>query len=107
MVFDVQGALVRIQVKSAWLDQASVNYVIDNRRTRTNRRVMRRAPYQSKEFDFAIAYLPEKDICYVFPTEVFIGYGSEIHMVETDKRQRKPKSAAYRDAWELIHKWAV
>ena len=26
----------------------------------------------------------------------------EIHFVETDKRQRKPRSAKYRDAWELI-----
>lgn|GEM_PF-6078910 len=33
---------------------------------------------------------------------VFIGYGSEIHLVETDKRQRKPRSAKYREAWELI-----
>ncbi len=107
LVFDVQSKLVRIQVKSAWKDQSSGNYVIDNRRTKTNRRIMKRTPYQSKEFDFAIAYLPEKDISYVFPSEVFIGYGSEIHMVESDKRQRKPKSAAYRDAWELIRKWAV
>ena len=27
---------------------------------------------------------------------------SEIHFVETHKRQRKPRSAKYRDAWELI-----
>ncbi len=33
---------------------------------------------------------------------MFIGYGSEIHLVETEKRQRKPRSAEYRDAWELI-----
>jgi hypothetical protein len=33
---------------------------------------------------------------------VFISYGSEIHLVETEKRQRKPRSTVYRDAWELI-----
>jgi hypothetical protein len=38
----------------------------------------------------------------VFPVDVFISYGSEIHLVEADKRQRKPRSAEYRDAWELI-----
>ncbi|WP_029635437.1 MULTISPECIES: hypothetical protein [Nostocales] len=27
---------------------------------------------------------------------------SEIHLVETDKRQRKPRSAKYHDGWELI-----
>jgi hypothetical protein len=44
---------------------------------------------------------------YVFPVSVFIGYASEIHMVEADKRQRKPLSAEYRNAWELILQWAV
>ena len=39
---------------------------------------------------------------YVFPVDVFIGYGSEIHLVEAEKRQRKPRSAEYRDAWNLI-----
>jgi hypothetical protein len=28
-------------------------------------------------------------------------------MVEADKRQRKPKSANYRDAWNLILQWAA
>jgi hypothetical protein len=28
-------------------------------------------------------------------------------MVEADKRQRKPFSAKYRDAWELILQWAA
>lgn len=47
------------------------------------------------------------DLFYVFPVQVFIRYASEIHMVETDKRQRKPESAIYRDAWGLISQWAA
>ena len=43
----------------------------------------------------------------MFPIEVFISYASEIHLVEVDKRQRKPRSAAFRDAWELIQQWAA
>jgi len=39
--------------------------------------------------------------------EVFISYGSEIHLIETDKRQRKPRSAAYRDVWMLIEQRAA
>jgi hypothetical protein len=49
----------------------------------------------------------DQDLFYVFPIDVFIGYGSEIHIVEVDKRQRKPQSAQYRDAWELIEQWAA
>ena len=107
LIFDVDGALVRVQVKSAWLDAGSLNYVVDNRRTKTNRRNMIRKPYRSSDFDFALVYIAEKTLFYVFPVQVFIEYGSEVHLVEEEKRQRKPRSAEYRDAWNLILQWAT
>ena len=107
LVFDIDGTLVKVQVKCAWYDERRGNYVADNRRTKTNRRVMRRDVYQASDFDFALIYLPELDLFYVFPIEVFISYGSEIHFVEAVKRQRKPNSATFRDAWSLILQWAA
>jgi hypothetical protein len=107
LVFDVRGILVKVQVKCAWIDKKSGNYVVDVRRTKTNRRRMRRERYQDGDFDFAIAYLPEADVFYVLPLEAFARYGSVIHFVEHDKRQRKPSSAIFRDAWELIAQWAA
>ncbi|MBV9149238.1 MAG: endonuclease [Candidatus Eremiobacteraeota bacterium] len=102
LVFDVDGRFIKVQVKYGWLDAPSQNYVVDNRRTKTNRRQMVREVYRLSDFDFALVYLLEKNIFYVYPVNVFISFGSEIHMVETDKRQRRPRSAAYRDAWNLI-----
>lgn len=102
LAFDVQGTLIKIQVKNAWFDEPSGNYVVDNRRTKTNRRLMLRDVYNPSDFDFALVYIESLDLFYVFPVEVFISYGSEIHIVETDKRQRKPRSAKYRDAWKLM-----
>lgn len=102
IVFDVEGNLIKIQVKYAWFDQPSGNYVVDNRRTKTNRRLMVREAYKPADFHFALVYIENLDLFYVFPVDVFIGYGSEIHLVEAEKRQRKPRSARYRDAWELI-----
>jgi hypothetical protein len=107
LVFDVSGALTKVQIKSAWLDDACGKYVVDIRRTRTNRRLMVRQTYQPTDFEFALVYLDRLDLFYVFPVEVFLGYGSEIHMVEAEKRQRKPTSAEYRDAWHLILHWAA
>ena len=107
LVFDVAGALVKVQVKHAWFDEPSQNYVVDNRRTKTNRRTMIRDEYDPSDFDFALVYIPNHDVFFVFPVDVFISYGSEIHMVEADKRQRKPKSAEFRDAWQLILQWAA
>ena len=68
---------------------------------------MIRGAYSLEDFDFALVYIDLLDVFYVFPCEVFIGYGSEIHLVEADKRQRRPRSADYRDAWDLISQWAV
>ena len=107
LVFDICGELVKIQVKSAWWDEPSGNYVVDNRRTKTNRRLMIRAGYKQSDFEFALAYIEQLDLFYIFPVDVFIGYGSEIHLVESEKRQRKPRSANYRAAWELILQWVT
>ena len=107
MIFDVGGVLVKIQVKSAWFDEASCNYVADNRRTKTNRRTMVRQAYSAGDFDFALIYLAGINAFYIMPLDVFISFGSEIHFVEADKRQRKPRSSEYREAWELIVAWAT
>jgi PD-(D/E)XK nuclease superfamily protein len=106
LVFDVGGRFAKVQVKSAWFDTPSQNHVVDNRRTKTNRRQMIREEYKPSDFDFALVYLPEKSIFYVYPVGVFISFGSEIHMVEAERRQRRPRSSAYRDAWDLITAWA-
>jgi hypothetical protein len=107
LVYDVEGKLVKVQVKCAWFNESIQNYVVDNRRTKTNRRVMVRDRYTELDFDFALAYLVDLDLFYVFPVGVFISFGSEVHMVEADKRQRKPQSALYRNAWHLIPQWAL
>ena len=107
LALDVSGTLLRIQVKSAWFDEPSGNYVVDNRRTKTNRRVMLRDPYQLTDFDFALAYVENLDLFYIFPVEVFISYGSEIHLVEAEKRQRKPRSSEYRNAWNLLLEFSM
>ncbi len=102
LVLDIEGCFIKIQVKSAWFDEKRKNYVVDTRRTKTNRKVMKRDFYKNEDFDFAILYIQDLDVFYIMPVEVFISYGSEIHLIETDKRQRKPKSADYRNAWSLI-----
>jgi len=49
VVFDVDGTLVKVQVEDAWFDKPSGNYVVDNRRTRTNRRAMVRQAYKASD----------------------------------------------------------
>jgi hypothetical protein len=73
LVFDVENSLVKVQVKSAWFDRPSGNYVVDNRRTKTNRRRMLREVYDLTEFDFALVYIEGRNLFYIFPVDVFVG----------------------------------
>jgi len=52
LIIDVNNVLFKIQVKSAWYDSNKQNYVVDNRRTKTNRRNMVRTPNNEADFDF-------------------------------------------------------
>ena len=100
LALDVDGKLLRVQVKSAWHYNGS--YTVDTRRTKTNRRHMIRKRYDENDFDFAIVYIDRLETFYVIPISKFSAYKSGISLVETKKRQRKPKSAIYRERWDLL-----
>ena len=105
LALDVKGKLLRIQVKSAWYYNGS--FTVDSRRTKTNRRIMLRKHYKDSDFDFAILYIDRLDTFYIMPISVFSAYKSGISLVESEKRQRKPQSAMYRERWDLLSKGAV
>ncbi|MBI4227570.1 MAG: endonuclease [Candidatus Omnitrophica bacterium] len=107
LALDLGERLCRLQVKAAWFDRKKELYAVDARRTKTNRRVMRRAKYDDGDFDFAILYLEDRQAYYVMPSNVFNDYGSTISLIEGDKRQRKPRSADYRERWDLVSIWAA
>src|SRR3989338_10664587 len=107
LALDLNSKLLRIQVKCAWYNKRAKSYFVDARRTKTNRRRMVRERYDKEDFDFAILYIHDNHTFYVMPIDVFSGYGSTICLIETDKRQRKPKSADYRECWNLLFEWAL
>ena len=109
LAVDLDGRLVRIQVKHAWFDKGKELHLVDARRTNTNRRRMIRRRYSNSDFDFAIVYLTHdgKRHFYIMPVEVFMSYGSTVGFVVDVKRQRPPKSDRYREQWDLLSKWAA
>ena len=100
---DVNGKLIRIQVKHAWYNKKDKAYLVDVRRTKTNRRRMVRKKYDNDDFDFVVVFIGEKRIFYVISSVVFNGFASSISFVEDHKRQRSPKSDQYRENWQLIN----
>ncbi|HLF19088.1 MAG TPA: group I intron-associated PD-(D/E)XK endonuclease [Candidatus Omnitrophota bacterium] len=102
IVVNVNGRFIRLQVKTAWYNKLKSMYIVDNRRTRTNRRFMKRSFYTAEDFDLAVLYVHESKSFYIMPVDVFISYGSSVAIVEDEKRQRLPRSAEYRERWDLL-----
>lgn len=105
LAVDINGRLLRLQVKSAWLRNGA--YYVDSRRTKTNRRYMLRSRYNDTDFDFALLYIDDLKVFYIMPVSVFSSYKSEISLIERDTRQRKPRSLQYRECWGLLSEWAA
>lgn len=102
LAIDLERKLIRIQVKTAWYNSLKSMYIVDNRRTRTNRRLMKRSLYTYQDFDFAILYIHECNVFYIMPVQVFTSYASSIALVEDKKRQRRPRSYEFRERWDLL-----
>ncbi len=102
LVIENGGRFIKLQVKYAWRRRDV--YIVDNRRTRTNRRAMVRALYRCEDFDYAILFIESLDIYYVMPVSIFISYKSEITLSGNNPRQRKSQlvSDAYFAAWHLL-----
>lgn len=106
IVLVINKQFIRIQVKNSWFDEKSQNYQIDNRRCKTNRRIMKHDKYKDDDFDFAVAYIEDLNVFYIFPIKDFNKFGGTISLVESHKRQRKAKSNIFRNNWELIYRAA-
>ena len=107
LALDCGGRLLRVQVKCAWYDASKRLYTVDARRTKTNRRRMIHDRYAATDFDFAVLYVADRGVFYVMPAAVFTSYRSGISLVEAEKRQRRPRSEAYRERWDLLSGWAA
>lgn len=101
-----QGAkLIRIQVKSAWIDKIHRRYVIDARQTKTNRRKMVRKYYGDNDFDFAIVYVQDFNDFFVIPISIFKKFKGTITLIESDGKEAKTGKISvkkFRNRWDLL-----
>jgi hypothetical protein len=102
LIFDVDGVLLKIQVKCAWFDKRASNYVVDTRMYKSNRKNCYHEKYSNRQFDFAIIVVLDTNSIYIMPSNVFNSYKSGITLAETDGRQRVPKSMAYKNNWDIL-----
>jgi hypothetical protein len=107
LVIVINGFFIKIQVKSAWFSKKDDVYLVDVRRTKTNRRIMKREKYTSNDFDFAIIFVSDLNVFYVIPVNVFNSYAGAITIQENVSKQRRSKSYEYREAWDLLEKYIL
>ena len=105
MVFEIDNKFCRIQVKSAWFRESSGRWHVETRRTKTNRKEMKREYYSSNDVDFVIIHADELNVFWIMPINEFLSYKGEITLGMTDK-QRILKSDDFKNAWHLISQWA-
>jgi len=74
LVIVINNKFIKIQVKSAWLSENKGVYLIDVRRTKTNRREMKRKKYSNEDFDFGIIFISDLNVFYVIPVNIFNSY---------------------------------
>lgn len=107
LVFVVNDNFIKIQVKSAWFSEEDGVYLVDVRRTKTNRRKMKREKYSNNDFDYAILFVSDVNVFYILPVHEFNSFAGAITIHEGVSKQRKPKSHEYREAWDLIKNCGV
>lgn len=108
LVIDVNGILVKIQVKSAWLVDETDEDVwgVETRRTKTNRREMKRTYYQITDCDFVVVHAQKPEVFWILPIEFYLTFKGQITLRVNDNGQRLLKSSEFRNDWNLISKWA-
>jgi hypothetical protein len=111
LVFDVNGVLKRIQVKSAYqtstskssAGRANTTIVVNTLRSKTNRREYKFERYDEKDFDFALIWNRFENLFYVIPIRSFLRFKSRITLASANSsRNRANRSKVYKEAWELL-----
>ena len=103
---DYGDKLIKIQVKSAWIEKKTNRYVVDVRQTKTNRRKMIRKYYTDKDFDFAIIYIPDSEEFFIIPVQEFRKYKSSMTLREANGRIPKfdrMTMKKFRNQWNLLN----
>lgn len=99
LVFDVQGVLHRIQVKSAY--QMGVVYAANTRRAKTNRANYKFERYSEGDFDFAMLWHPAELAFYILPISVFLTFKSKVSLPAPGRSRNSANRAAdYKEAWD-------
>jgi hypothetical protein len=93
LIVDVEGRLVRVQVKSAHRAGEYGGYTFHAHGNTYK-------PYRASEIDVLVAYVVPEDAWYVFPVAVFRKYRAM--KLFPSSRRRRSKFEKFREAWDWL-----
>lgn len=99
---DVDGRLLRIQVKRAYRTEYSDNsYQANVRQSQTNRKVYKTTKHAPDKYDFFVIWIPTRDgVFYIIPSTVAYSFGSSLTV--TIDGLGKSRAAEFKNAWHLL-----
>lgn len=101
LVFDVEGKLIKVQVKSAYA--VGNSFIANARRAKTNRANYKFDTYKPGDFDIAMVWHPEDAVFYCFPIAVFLEFKSGICLPsKRSQRVRWARATPFREAWHTL-----
>ena len=102
---DINSKLIKIQVKTAWLDKYGY-WKCSLKKTLTNSRIIKRKNYSIFDIDFIIGVIQEKNSFFIIPFEKCAHYKSEISLITSENVQTISKFSIYENKWEQIREFA-
>ncbi len=97
LVIERNNEFLKIQVKSGYKTKSG--YSINNVRAKTNRKHYKFEKYKINDFHFAICYLKEEEVYYVFPIEYFLKFKGKITIGKNKTHE------VYKNKWDLLEKY--
>lgn len=109
LVIDVGNKFLRIQIKTAWLDEKTKMFYAKRVKTLANRKNVKITPYKVEDFDFAVCYILELNEFYIIPSKNFVEdvTGNQIGLKRVIESQRECFGTKYLNNWTLIENLIV
>lgn len=103
LAIDVDGQLIRFQIRTAWYNEPNDSYMGNVRCARTNRKNYSFKLHNYEKMDFFIYVIQSLEKFYVVPVSVMRLFKSGVYLIPHRPRRKTPLSLeAYCGNWELI-----
>lgn len=102
-VVDFNGKFFRLQIRTAWYDQASDNYLGNVRNAKTNRKNYSYVKSNTKDVDFFVFVIDSLNIFYIIPSLIIEKIKSTVTFIPHRLRKRDGFGVEkFKNNWDIL-----